>query len=645
MAGKLYSKAMDLPKKPGVYLMMDSSGAVIYVGKAKMLRNRVSSYFSGSHDAKTTALVSRINDFDVIIASSEFDALVLENSLIKRHRPKYNILLKDDKGYPYIRLDIKSEYPRFSVVSQRKKDDAKYFGPYKGRVVSREAIDTVSKALKLPTCRRKFPADIGKERPCLNYHIGDCRGYCLKDTPRSTHSAAIGEAIMVFEGRGNQLIGELTRKMEDAAENMRFEVAAEYRDRVRALDILSNKHSAVSSSMADMDVIGFFRGPAKSCFVVLHYIDGNLIGKDYELLDDPQVYSAEAEAEAEAEADALTATETERGDNAEAEVEAEGVLGLEAEAVSSLVSQYYDMRNAWPKNIFLPCRIGDMDILAEHFSQRAEKKVNIHVPVRGDKLALVRGAIDNAKEETERASTREEKILKTLGWLEKALNLPAPPKRIESYDISNLGDTDIVASMVVFSGGKPLKKDYRKFKINTTAGQDDIGSMREVLARRFTRYLEGDKSFSERPDLVLIDGGKTHARAALDILRGLGLDIPVFGMVKDDRHRTRALVMESGQEIGMEAVPSVFALVGAIQEETHRFAIEYQRSLRTKNYGSSLDAIAGVGEKRRNELLKHFKNIKTIREASLEELSSVVPKNTAKAVYNFFNGDQKEKEQ
>lgn len=607
MPEKLYSKAMELPKKPGVYLMLDSSGAVIYVGKAKMLRNRVSSYFSGSHDAKTTALVSKINNFDVIIAGSEFDALVLENSLIKRHRPKYNILLKDDKGYPYIRLDIKSEYPRFSIVSQRKKDDARYFGPYKGRTISREAIDTVSKALKLPTCRRKFPADIGKERPCLNYHIGDCKGYCLEDTPKSEYDRSIREAVMVFEGRGGQLVDELTRQMEEAAENLRFEVAAEYRDRVKALEMLNKKHTAVSSAMADMDVFGFYRGPAKSCFVVLHYIDGNLMEKEYELLDDPQ--------------DDMS------------------------EAVSSLVSQYYDIRGAWPKNIYLPCQIEDMEALEELFCQKAEKKVNIHVPVRGDKLVLVQSAVDNAREETERASTREEKILKTLGWLEKALNLPAPPKRIESYDISNLGDTDIVASMVVFSGGKPLKKDYRKFKIKTTAGQDDIGSMREVLTRRFKRYLEGDKSFDQKPDLVLIDGGKTHARAAFDVLDGLGLDVPVFGMVKDDRHRTRALVSADFREIGMEAVPSVFALIGSIQEETHRFAIEYQRSLRSGHYGSSLDAIAGVGEKRRNELLKHFKNIKSIREASLEELCRIVPKNTASAVYDFFNKVQEEKKQ
>lgn len=606
MPGILYSKAMDLPKKPGVYLMLDSAGAVIYVGKAKALRNRVSSYFSGSHDAKTTALVSKIKDFDVIIADSEFDALVLENNLIKLHKPKYNILLKDGKGYPYIRLDKKSEYPRFSVVGERKKDGAKYFGPYKGRNISKEAIDTVSKAMKLPTCNRKFPADIGKERPCLNYHIGACRGYCLKDTRKEEYDRSIDEAVMVFEGKSRQLIAELTEKMEDAAANLRFEVAAEYRDRVKALEMLGKRQTAISSAIADMDFIGFYRGAARSCFVVLHYIEGTLLDKDYEFLDDPH--------------DDIS------------------------EAVSSVVRQYYDRRGAWPKDIYLPCEVEDIDSMAELFSSRAEKKVNIYVPSRGDKLKLVHRANDNAKEETERASTREEKIRKTLQWLEKALDLSVPPKRIESYDISNLGDTDIVASMVVYSGGKPLKRDYRKFKISGTAGQDDIGSMREVIRRRFKRYIEGDKSFDKRPDLILIDGGRTHASAAASVLAELDLEIPVFGMVKDDRHRTRALVSVDGREIGMEAVPAVFALIGSIQEETHRFAIEYQRSLRSKHYGSSLDNIPGVGEKRRNELLRSFKNIRSIKAASYEQLCEVVPKNTAREVYEFFTKEEKSSE-
>lgn len=596
---KLYGKALELPKKPGAYLMLDKGGGIIYVGKAKSLKNRVSSYFSGSHDAKTTALVSKIDDFNVIIAGSEFDALVLENSLIKQHRPKYNILLKDDKGYPYIRLDIRNDYPRFTIAAQRKNDGAKYFGPFKSRGISKEAIDTVSKAMKLPTCRRKFPSEIGRERPCLNFHIGDCSGYCLGDTPKSDYDMAVKEAVMVFEGKSAQLIKALEEQMDCAAEDLRFEIAAQLRDRIKALEMLSKKQTAISSALADTDVVGFYRGAAKSCFVVLHYIEGSLLEKEYELLDDPQ--------------------------------------GGADEAISSLVRQYYDRREIWPKTIYLPCPMEDMEALEELLTKQAGRRVSLHVPVRGDKLGLVAIANDNAREETERASTREEKITKTLQWLEKALNLPSPPKRIESYDISNLRNTDIVASMVVYNGGRPLKKDYRKFRIKTTDGQDDIGSMKEVISRRFKRYLDGDKSFISRPDLLLIDGGKTHAGAASKVIEELGIDIPVFGMVKDDRHRTRALIDTEGHEISMQAVPAVFALIGSIQEETHRFAIEYQRSLRTKSYGSGLDEIKGVGERRRNDLLKHFKSIKSIREASLEQLCEVVPKNTAKAVYEHFD--------
>lgn len=407
---------------------------------------------------------------------------------------------------------------------------------------------------------------------------------------------------MVFEGRSGELTKDLETQMRISAENLRFETAAQLRDRIKALEMLSQKQTAISSALADTDVIGFYTGPAKSCFVVLHYIAGRLLEKEYELLDDPQV--------------------------------------SQSETLSSLVRQYYDRRSVWPKTIYLPSLPEDIQALEELLTKQAERKVTLHVPVRGDKLNLVKIANDNAKEETERASSREEKIAKTLKWLEKALDLPAPPKRIESYDISNLGDTDIVAAMVVYSGGRPLKKDYRKLKIKSTDGQDDIGSMREVVSRRFRRYLDGDKSFSERPDLLLIDGGKTHAAAAKNVITQLGLDLPVFGMVKDEKHRTRALVNTDGLEISMQAVPAVFALIGSIQEETHRFAIEYQRSLRTKSYNSTLDEIPGVGEKRRNDLLRQFGSIKNIREASIEDLRKTVPKNTAQEVFSYFHKEE-----
>lgn len=605
MLDNLREKSLALPQKPGVYIMMDASGDVIYVGKAKSLKNRVSSYFSGAHDTKTTQLVSKVDNFNVILTGSEFEALVLENSLIKRHMPKYNILLKDDKGYPFVRLDIKSEYPKFTISSVTANDGNLYFGPYGGRGATMDALSAISKALKLPVCSRVFPRDIGKSRPCLNYHMGNCRAYCKNDTPRSEYTRAIEQAVMILEGKTGELIARLREEMEDAAVKLLFERAAELRDTINAITLLEKKQNVVSGAMADTDVIGFYRGSAKSSFVVLHFIGGKLLDKDYELLESP--------------------------------IENDG------EAVSGLVRQYYENRCAYPKNIYLPCETEDIQDLERMFYDNAGKRIYIQAPKRGEKRELIKKAELNAKEEAERASTNEEKVLKTLEWLQKALNMNEPPNRIEAFDISNTGSSDIVASMTVFKLGRPLKKDYKRFKIKSLEGQNDLGSMREVLTRRFKRYKDGDEGFSDRPDLLLIDGGSTHAALAEKVLSELGLDIPIFGMVKDERHRTRALVSSQGDEIGIGAVTSVFALIGRIQEETHRFAIEYHRKLRSKNsYGSSLDKIKGVGANRRNTLLKHFKSIKNIAGATLEELSGVVPKNTAKAVYEHFHGGNEE---
>ena len=605
MLEKLREKARNLPEKPGVYIMLDNSGDVIYVGKAKVLKNRVSSYFHGSHNTKTEAMISKIADFNVIIASSELEALVLENSLIKHHMPKYNILLKDDKGYPFIRLDVKSEYPRFTVASRIADDGAQYFGPYGGRSTSFAAINTVCKALKLPTCSKQFPRDIGKERPCLNYHMGICKAYCLKDTPKSEYDDAIKQAVMVFEGKTDSLIGQLEKEMEDAANDLKFELAAEKRDRIKALTALKTKQNVLSSSKADTDAVGFFRGDAKSCFTVLHYIKGQLLDKDYELLSDP--------------------------------------IESDEEALSGLIRQYYTNRGAVAQDILLPFELSDAEALEQLFSDMAGRKISLSVPKRGDRKRLTEAAAENAREEVERATTREERVAKTAQWLKDALKLDKPPERIEAYDISNTGSENIVASMTTFYKGKPLKKAYRKFKIRTTDGQDDYHSMQEALTRRLERYVSGDEHFSPLPDIFLIDGGATHASGVREVLNRFGLSVPVFGMVKDDRHRTRALVTPDGEEIGISAFPAVFSFIGSIQEETHRFAIEYNRSLRSKNVKKSvLDNIPGVGEKRKQELLKHFKSIKAIKEADVQELRQVLPKNTADAVYEYFHKEDGE---
>lgn len=600
---ELREKANKLPLLPGVYLMLNETGEVIYVGKAKKLKNRVSSYFRGEHEAKTAAMVEKVRDFNVVVVESEFEALVLENSLIKRHQPHYNILLRDDKAYPYISLETNSDYPRFSIANRVAEDGARYFGPYGGRVVSKNIIDTLSKALKLPTCGRRFPRDFGKTRPCLNYHMGNCRGYCTGNVSLESYQSAVRDAEMILNGKSAELHAELEKEMLLASEELRFERAAELRDRMRAIDGLQNRQNVIGAAGSDTDAIGFFRG-AKSCFAVLHYSGGNLVDKDYRIMDEP--------------------------------------LESDEEAVSALVRQFYSLRGAYPKTILLPLDTGDCEELARLLSELSGKKVYVEVPKRGERKLLTDKAALNAREESERVTTAAQKRLKTLEWLKDALEMDTLPSRIESYDISNTGNFGIVASMVVFADGKPLKREYRKFKIKELTAQDDYGSMREVLTRRFRRFLDGDERFNKLPDLLLIDGGSLHAGVAESVLRECGLLIPVVGMVKDDRHRTRALTFSDGREVGISGNPAVFSFIGTIQEETHRFAIEYHRSLRSAAIGSCLEDIKGVGEKRRNELLLHFKTIKAIKAASYEELCSVVPKNTAKAVYNYFHAENSE---
>ena len=593
-------KALALPMKPGVYIMMDAAGKVIYVGKAKLLKNRVSSYFHGEHNQKTEAMVAKIASFDVIIANSEFEALVLENYLIKHHMPKYNILLKDGKGYPIVRIDTNSDYPIFELVSEMKNDGAKYLGPFGARHATYEAIEAVLKAMQLPTCGKVFPRDIGKGRPCLNYHMKSCLAYCRPEAEKAAYKEAITSAISIFEGKAKELTRKLEQEMEEAAENLRFEIAADRRDKLRAVSALQKRQLIVDVSFADTDVIGYYRGAAKTCFTALHYVGGKLLGKDYELFDTP--------------------------------------FEDDEDALSGIIRQYYSRKRTYPKNIFLPIKLEDAELLEKLFSDEAGSRVFVKTPERGDKVRLVETANINAKEEAERASTREEKTLKTLEWLGKALNLDFIPERIEAYDISNTGASEIVASMTVFVKGRPLKKDYRRFKIKTLEGPDDYASMAEIISRRTERYKTGDDKFAELPDIMFIDGGANHARVARDVLQQAGIEIAVFGMVKDDRHRTRGLISPEGEELGLTGNPAAFAMVGGIQEETHRFAIEYHRKLRSKNsFTSVLENISGVGAARREQLLKGFKSVRAIKAASEEELAKVVPKSTARSVYKYFH--------
>lgn len=606
---ELREKALALPLQPGVYIMMDRKGEVIYVGKAKALKNRVVSYFrDGAHTPKTEVMVSHVDHFDVIMVRTEFEALVAENQLIKLHRPKYNILLKDDKGYPYVRVDLREEYPVMRVVGRPGKDGARYLGPYGSRTTVFAAVDAASKALRLPLCSRKFPAEIGKGRPCLNKDMGQCLGWCTGTPDAAAYRKQVEAALLIFEGRTGELEAAVRQEMEAAAEALDFENAALLRDRLRAIQSLGERQLAVSGSHADTDAVGFYRGAAKSCFAVLHYIGGKLLDKDYMLVETPLEDS-------------------------------------DGEAVSALMRQYYLSRGVCPPSVLLPVALEDGDEVARMLTETFGRRVTLTVPQRGDQRLRSQTAQLNARQETERNTDREERVAGILKWLQAAAGLPAPPKRIEAYDISNLGDEDIVASMTVFVDAKPLKKDYKRFKMKTVLHADDYASMRETLTRRLTEYQDGNARFAPLPDLFLIDGGSVHAATALEVVRAFGLATPVLGMVKDDKHRTRALAAPAGGEIGLEGNPAAFAFIGRVQEETHRFAITYQRKLREKKLHSRLDDIPGVGEKRRNQLLKSFQTIKAIEAAPEEALRAVVPKNTAQAVYRYFHPSSTETEE
>lgn len=599
---ELKEKAHSLPLQPGVYIMMDAAGEVIYVGKSRALKNRVSQYFNNlaSHNGKTRAMVSQIDHFDYILADSEFEALVLENSLIKRHRPRYNILLKDDKGYPYIRLSVQDEYPRFSLAGKAAEDGARYFGPYGGRGSTWEILKTIAAALRLPACKKRFPRDIGKERPCLNHHIGVCDGWCRGTPDAEEYRRRIQQAVRLLEGKFSQVEEELEREMLRASEELRFEQAAELRDRLRAIQLLGTKQKVVAGARADTDVVGLFRGEAKSGFVVLHFLSGALAARDTELFPTP--------------------------------------LEEDDETLAALLTQYYGERGALPRTILLPLELESRESMERWFSEACGHKVELLTPKRGDKVRLVELAEKNARDEVERATTREERENSLLALFGRLLGLPEAPHRFESYDISNTGSADIVASMVVFVDGKPLKSAYRRFRLRGMEHPDDYASLDQVLTRRFQRYLDGDEKFSPLPDVILMDGGIGQVGVAVAVLERMGISVPVFGMVKDDRHRTRALVAPSGAEIGIQQNQSLFALVGRVQEEVHRFAITYHRESHAKHTASSsLEQIPGVGEARRKALLGHFKTLKAVREASLEELCLAVPRSTAKAVYQHFH--------
>ena len=555
---ELKNKALSLPYEPGVYIMRDKSDTVIYVGKAKKLKNRVSQYFqdTASHSPKTRMMVSKIDHFDVIVARDEFEALVLECSQIKRFLPKYNILLKDDKGYPYVRLDMREIYPKMTLESRLADDGAEYFGPFGSRAVTGQVIAAIRETLKLPDCSRSFPRDIDRDRPCLNFHMNNCEGWCQSRKTRAQYLETMRLARQLLQGNYKSVAADIRAQMLECAENLEFERAARLRDRLNAVEALGKKQTVIAGTQADADAVGYAEVGSKACFTVLHFADGRLLDKEYEIFPIPDDKN---------------------------------------EAVSSLLKQFYLSRGLAPKVVLLPFELEDSELFGEMLRQEFGRKTKLHVPQRGDNVRLLELAMKNAEEEAERVSSKEEKTSGTLTLLGKMLGME-PPARIESYDISNISGTDIVASQVVYLDGKPSKKDYKKYKLKGMDNQDDYESMHQVLYRRFSHYIAGDEGFAQAPDLLLIDGGVNHANVALNTLEEMGLHFPIFGMVKDDRHRTRALVTPAGEEIRIDNNQAIFALIGQIQEETHRFAITYHRQQRSKRLSySELDEIPGIG--------------------------------------------------
>lgn len=599
---KLRRKAMSLPLRPGVYIMRNEKKEIIYIGKAKALKNRVSQYFGSqeNHTLKVRRMVQNVEDFDYIVTDSEYEALVLECSLIKQHSPKYNILLKDDKGYSYVRVS-KEDYPRMKMVRRTEDDGATYLGPYTSGTTVREAVDEACKIFRLPTCSRSFPRDFGKGRPCLNYSIKQCMGVCRGKISKEEYNEAFSQALDFLRSDADTTIKVLTAQMEECAENLEFEKAAKYRDRIAAIRKIREKQKVVMTKIEEQDVIAGAVSGNTACVEVMRYFGGRLYEREHFIFE---------------------------------EAPAPEVLR------SEFIARYYTSRDRIPPRIYVDIMPESGELLEHWLTEKREKKVSVSVPMRGEQVELVAMCRKNAAEHLSIMRGKFGDMTETLDDLMRMLGLKKAPEYIESYDISNTAGEANVAGMVVFRDGKPLKSAYRKFKIKGFEGQDDYGSMREVITRRLEEYLahKGEEGFGTLPDLILLDGGQQHVAAVRPIIDSYGLDIPVFGMVKDQKHRTRA-ISQMGEEVAISKNRRVFTLIGNIQEEVHRFAITFHRKTRGKSVtGSSLTKIEGIGETRAKALLKHFRTIAAIKDASEEELAAVegMTKKAAKAVYDAY---------
>lgn len=599
----LRKKAMSLPLLPGVYIMKNADGEIIYIGKAKALKNRVSQYFGSQnrHPVKVRKMVENVDRFDYIVTGSEFEALVLECSLIKQHSPKYNILLKDDKGYSYIRIS-EGEYRKISAVFNKKDDGSEYIGPYLSSYSVRQSVDAANKIFKLPQCNKVFPRDFGKSRPCLNYYISQCCGLCTGKIKKSDYDEAVDGAIAFLKGDSRDIIADLRAKMEKAAEELDFEQAAKLRDRINSIERIKEKQKVVYKSVEEQDVFATADIDGSVCLAVLRFSNGRLFDSEHFFFDDP-------------------------GDK-------EGMR-------SDFITSYYSMRDNIPKRVTVDGEVADRELLEQWLSEKKGKKVTVFVPARGEQLEIVNMCRKNAEEKLAIKKGRTGREIAVLDELKDLLGLKKTPEYIESYDISHTAGQDSVAGMIVFKGGKPYRKAYKRFSIKSFDGNDDYRAMNEVLTRRFSEYEKSKNStegFGKLPDLILLDGGVGQVHAVEPVLREFGLKIPLFGMVKDNRHRTRAISGDGG-EIAINSKRQVFTLVSEIQNEVHRFSVAYHHQKHAKRGLSlSLTEIEGVGEKRASALLKYFKTMTAIKNAEVDELSKApgITSAVAQNIYDYY---------
>ena len=603
-----------LPDKPGVYIMHDATDEIIYVGKAVNLKNRVRQYFQNSKNktAKTSALVSHIAYFEYIVTDSEMEALLLECNLIKEHRPKYNVMLKDDKTYPYIKVTLNEDFPRVFITRKYVKDKSRYFGPITDATAAKETVELINRLFPIRKCRKKLPRDMGKERPCLNYHIGQCSAPCDNLISKEEYNKIVDEVIAVLEGKYDYIIKYLEGLMLNASEALEFEKAASYRDRIAGVKKIMEKQKITNSGAGDSDVIAFSRAMDEALVQVFFIRGGKLSGRGHFLINAPDY------------------------------IDRSGIM-------TQFVKQFYSGTAYIPKELILEEELlpDEKDAIEELLETMRGSKVTITVPKKGEKHKMVELAAGNAAITFERIGERIKKEQKqTIGALEEIkdiLGLDELPARIESYDISNTQGFESVGSMVVFENGRAKNSDYRKFKIKTVVGANDFASMEEVITRRLSHYIKEKNengSFARLPDLIMVDGGKTQIAAALNAMDNAGVYVPVCGMVKDDRHRTRGLLY-NGEEKEISPNSEGFKLITRIQDEVHRFAIEYHRKLRNeKQIHSVLDDIEGIGSARRKSLMRRFGDIESIRNAEVDELLEAdgMTIKAAENVYAYFHG-------